>query len=248
MGPGGFPSLQNWCDPTPSGWVGSIPTRSRHTTRPPTTATMTLMQASRSNVRQDRVARRRPLLAALALLVLALLARDLRAQVTDTTRGPRPTPTITLPRADAKPPLTPRRAFFYSLFAPGSAQSILNRPTAGSIFVSVEAGALVMIAKSRNDLRAARALARDSVVSNITVNASGDSVVTRRPALGAERAAGRIGPRRAFVEDWITILIVNHFLAGADAYVAANLWDVPTDVTVSAGPQGGMLVGAKLRW
>ena len=41
---------------------------------------------------------------------------------------------------------------------------------------------------------------------------------------------------------------MNHFLSGADAYVAANLWDVPTDVTVSAAPQGGMLVGAKLRW
>jgi len=30
MGPGGFPSLQNWCDPTESGRVGSIPTLSRH--------------------------------------------------------------------------------------------------------------------------------------------------------------------------------------------------------------------------
>ena len=30
MGPGGFPSLQNWCDPTKSGRVGSIPTLSRH--------------------------------------------------------------------------------------------------------------------------------------------------------------------------------------------------------------------------
>ena len=30
MGPGGFPGLQNQCDLTTSGWVGSIPARSRH--------------------------------------------------------------------------------------------------------------------------------------------------------------------------------------------------------------------------
>ena len=35
MGPGGFPSLQNWCDLTSSGRVGSIPTRSRHAAAPP---------------------------------------------------------------------------------------------------------------------------------------------------------------------------------------------------------------------
>jgi hypothetical protein len=199
------------------------------------------------NVRQAD-ARRSWLLAGLALLLAVPLApRAALAQVPDTTRGPRPTPTVVLPGANARPPLTPRRAFFYSLLAPGSAQSILDRPTAGSIFVSVEAGALVMIAKSRNDLRAARALARDSVASAITVT-NGDTVITRRPAQGADRARSRIAPRRAFVEDWITILIVNHFLAGADAYVAANLWDVPADVTVSAAPQGGMLVGAQLRW
>ncbi|HEX2780203.1 MAG TPA: hypothetical protein VHM30_11940, partial [Gemmatimonadaceae bacterium] len=162
------------------------------------------------------------------LLVTLLAARVASAQVTDTTRGPRPTPTLTLPRADAKPPITPRRAFFYSLLAPGSAQSILDRPTAGSIFVSVEAGALVMIAKSTNDLRAARRLARDSVISAYKVDATtGDTTIVRRQTTGGARAETRIGPRRAFVEDWLTILIVNHFLAGADAYVAANLWDVP---------------------
>ena len=34
----------------------------------------------------------------------------------------------------------------------------------------------------------------------------------------------------------------NHFIAGADAYVAANLWDVPTDVSVSPAPGGRMAV------
>jgi hypothetical protein len=30
MGPGGFPSLQNWCDPTLSGLLRSIRKHSRH--------------------------------------------------------------------------------------------------------------------------------------------------------------------------------------------------------------------------
>ena len=180
---------------------------------------------------------------------LHLAAATARAQVPDTVRGPRPTPTLTLPRGDAKPPITPRRAFFYSLLAPGYAQSVLNRPTAGSIFVTVEAGALVMLGKSTNDLRAARRLARDSVVTGYKVNATtGDTTLVKAQRNGAARAASRIPARRAFVEDWLTLLIVNHFLAGADAYVAANLWDVPTDVTVSAAPRGGMRIGASLQW
>jgi hypothetical protein len=208
------------------------------------------MDVSDGNVRQ-REGRRRSLRGAgLAVaLLLVLLPVVLRAQVPDTTRGPRPTPTLVLPRANAKPPITPRRAFFYSLLVPGSAQSILDRPTAGSIFVSVEAGALVMIAKSSNDLRAARRLSRDSVLTGYDTNAT-TGVITpiRTLGPGAARAESRIGPRRAFIEDWLTILLVNHFIAGADAYVAANLWDVPADVQVTTSPQGGMLVAAKIRW
>ena len=186
---------------------------------------------------------------ALLCLALAIAAGRAGAQVPDTAAGPRPTPTINLPRANAKPPITPKRAFLYSLFAPGYGQSVLDRPTAGSIFVTVEAGALVMIGKATNDLRAARRLSRDSVIVGYSIDSvTKDTTVLRALRNGAARAKTRIGPRRAFVEDWMTILIVNHFLAGADAYIAANLWDVPADVIVGAAPQGGMLVTAKLRW
>lgn len=181
------------------------------------------------------------------LLALALPS-FVAAQVPDTTAN-RPTPSLAVPKPAAGPPLTPRRAFLYSLFAPGSAQSILSRPTAGSIFVAAEAGTFVMIAKSVNDLRAARAIARDSVVSGYAIPAGGtDPLPVYRFTPGALRAQSRIPARRAHVEDWITILIVNHFLAGADAYVAANLWDVPTDVSVAPAPGGGLQVGARLSW
>jgi len=184
----------------------------------------------------------------IAICLTIALPGALRAQVTDTTAN-RPSPSLVVPKPTGAPPLTPRRAFLYSLFAPGSAQSILGRPTAGSIFVAAEAGTFAMIAKSANDLRAARAIAGDSVVSSYVTPAGGTiprPVYTR--TAGALRAQSRIPARRAHVEDWITILIVNHFLAGADAYVAANLWDVPTDVSVAPSPGGGVQVGARLAW
>ena len=118
------------------------------------------------------------------------------------------------------------------------------------MFVAAEAGTLAMIAKSANDLRAARALAHDSVIFKYdTASARGTGQLPfRRLTIGAIRAGTRIPARRAHLEDWITILIVNHFLAGADAYVAANLWDVPTDVNLAAAPAGGMVIAARFAW
>ncbi len=182
------------------------------------------------------------------LLAALVLPAALTGQVTDTTSN-RSSPSLRVPKPAGAPPLTPRRAFLYSLAAPGSAQSILGRPTAGSIFVAAEAGTFAMIAKSVNDLRAARAISNDTVVTSYRIPAGGTvalPVYGRTP--GALRAQSRIPARRAHVEDWITILIVNHFLAGADAYVAANLWDVPTDVSVAPAAGGGVQVGARLAW
>jgi len=185
--------------------------------------------------------------AAVALLT-ACVPIAVVAQGTDTTTT-RPSPSLLVPKPAGGPPITPKRAFLYSLAFPGSAQAILSRPTAGSIFVGAEAGTLAMIAKSMYDLRAARAVASDSVVHGYTTPTDGSQPrpIYARTA-GALRAQSRIPARRAHVEDWITILIVNHFFAGADAYVAANLWDVPTDVSVTAAPSGGALLAVRLAW
>ena len=220
MGPGGFLGLQNRCDLPRAGRVGSIPTRSRQ---------------------------RRGFTRVVGALLLA--AAPLGAQVRDTVpRGPVQTPVLAVPRPAPAPPITPRRAFLYSLAVPGSAQSILDRPTAGAIFVAAEAGALAMLAKSTQDLRAARRLSYDSVIVRYDTSTTGTITPVRALSRTAARARSRIGPRRSFVEDWLTIVIVNHFLSGADAYVAANLWDVPADVTVAPGTRGGYTVGASLRW
>ena len=186
--------------------------------------------------------------AGLLAIAFPALPVSLAAQVTDTIPV-KPTPSLVVPKPAGAPPITPRRAFLYSLAFPGTGQSILSRPTAGSIFIAAEAGTLGMIAKSVYDLRAARAIVHDSVVIGYTAPTDGTAPapIFHRTA-GALRAQTRIPARRAHVEDWVTILIVNHFLSGAEAYVAANLWDVPTDVSVTASPSGGIGRAARLSW
>jgi hypothetical protein len=245
MGPGGFPSLQNWCDPTESGWVGSIPTRSRHSPLTPTTYDLTHALRSRRLVTPSTL--RASLIASLLVTLLGL-PHLARAQQRDTVPPARPVPSFVVPKQGGAPPLTPKRAFLYSLAVPGSAQSILDRPGAGALFVTVEAGSLVMVAKSLHDLNVARRLAADSIVIGFDTTGTGASGLPARPIRQASPLAVRVRPRRTFVEDWVTLLIVNHFIAGADAYVAANLWDVPTDITVSPASGGRMAVVARIKW
>ena len=57
------------------------------------------------------------------------------------------------------------------------------------------------------------------------------------------KVAGNFGndqvkTRRAHVEDWIALLVANHLFAGADGFVAANLWDVKPKLAFRATPSG----------
>ena len=53
--------------------------------------------------------------------------------------------------------------------------------------------------------------------------------------------ADRIKARRTHYEDWIAAIVFNHLFAGADAYVAANLWDFRTNIGVVATPRSGVI-------
>ena len=78
--------------------------------------------------------------------LLAAAAMSAQAQRTDSARvGAARAATDTTARPVPTPPLSPRRAFLYSLLLPGYSQSILGRPTAGAIFVVSESIALAML-------------------------------------------------------------------------------------------------------
>jgi len=146
-----------------------------------------------------------------------------------------------IPDSLLRPPITPKAAFLHSLALPGWGQSSLRRSTAATVFAAAEIGALYMVAKSRADLRSARALSgRDSI--SIGDPSLGETL-TRVPAV----PAGLINARRLHLEDWLAVLIFTHLIAGADAYVAANLWDLPARVSITHTPTGPG-IGASFRW
>ena len=185
-------------------------------------------------------------LASVALLAAAVTATapsSVRAQQVDSARvAARPAPVDTAKRVTPKPPLTPRRAFLYSLLLPGYGQSVLGRPGAGTIFVLTESIAIAMLRESRADLAEARALQRDSIVV-LGVDPATGQPITQRNSYDQEL----INVRRGHVEDWVAFLFANHLFAAADAYVAAHLWDLPAQISVRQGISGP-IVTARLRW
>ena len=56
-----------------------------------------------------------------------------------------------------------------------------------------------------------------------------------------------INTRRGHVEDWIAFLLANHLFAATDAYVAAHLWDLPSQISVQPRANGAT-VAARLTW
>lgn len=137
------------------------------------------------------------------------------------------------PQPERKPPLSARRAFTYSLFVPGYAQSVLGRNRAGSLFVAFEAAALTMIRLSAADVHEARRNLADSIIVSF-VDQNGNPTITyqRMPF-----STSLIRSRRAHLEDWIAVLMANHLFSAADAYVAALLWDLPAEVALRAAPR-----------
>jgi hypothetical protein len=140
-------------------------------------------------------------------------------------------------------PLSPGKAFMYSLAVPGLAQARLGRPIVGAGFFLVEAVAIAVIHRTTDDLRLARAFSRDSVPLRYAINVqtgmaqldgNGNPVVAEwQPAPYSDAL---VRARKLQVEDWTAVLIFNHLIAGAEAFVAAQLWDLPEHVRLRAAP------------
>jgi hypothetical protein len=182
-----------------------------------------------------------------ALLVIGFLVAPIlpaHAQRRDTTAarptGARPAavrPAAISPGVSAdslRPPLSPGRALVYSMILPGYGQAVLGRHKAATGFLLAEAISLAMIRESAADVHEARRTANDTIVVSY-VNANGAAALTTD---SSRFNSAYVRTRHAHVEDWTALLIANHLIAGADAFVAANLWDVPVRVglrTLSSG-------------
>jgi len=114
------------------------------------------------------------------------------------------------------PPVTPGGAFFRSLLIPGWGQARLGRNVTGGIFLLWEGVCEAMVWKTVWQLNYARE--RGKFVASHT----------------QER------------EDWIVLLVFNHLLAGAEAYVSAHLYDFPAALKLQALPGGRTGVGVSV--
>jgi hypothetical protein len=177
-----------------------------------------------------------------ALLVAALAAAPaLPAQIADSARvGPTGTPALdTLPavlaQASPKPPISPKNALIRSLIVPGWGQASLDRGTAGAIFVTIEVMSVAMLQESKSQLHAAQRAQKDSVWD------PANSVYLPNPL------AAVIGPRKQAVEDWTILIIFNHLISAADAFVAAHLWNVPIEIHGSPASKQAA-ISTSLKW
>jgi hypothetical protein len=170
----------------------------------------------------------------LCCTLLVVTSATVGAQRPDSTRA---AAAPAIPDSLLQPPITPRRAFFYSFLAPGYSQARLGRHKAAAAFMLVEAISIAMIRESAADAHEARRFNGDSVV--IAYDAAGN------PTYDVPRFTGReIRTREAHVEDWAALLVANHLFAGADAFVAAHLWDVPVKLGLRLTPNGTALTAS----
>jgi hypothetical protein len=144
------------------------------------------------------------------------------------------------------PPISARRAFLYSALVPGLGQTALDRKYAGATFFLVEAMSWALLRRSVADVRTAQAFLGDSVPRTYAIDpttglAQRDSHGNPLVATWTQTAytADLVRARKLHVEDWVAVILFNHLFSGADAYVAANLWDLPQHLGVRAAPLPG---------
>ena len=178
-----------------------------------------------------------------ALLVVALVAPvgvPLAAQQRDSVSAKQAPQSVAKPltqRGRFTPPLTPKRAFMYSSLLPGLGQSRLDHGTSGALFASIELAALVMMRRSQMDLREARRYQIDTLPNQYLV--AGDSVI-KNGVFTNRFTRDLVRTRRLHVEDWMAVVAFNHLFAGADAFVSAQLWDVPVELSAYPRPSGAV--------
>jgi hypothetical protein len=242
-----------------AGWVGSIPTRSRHTRF-----------------------RRNAGVAAVALSTIAVIALSrpapAQAQERDSARSgvtPATTPPLLVPPDTAAspvtsqpnapapparphPPISPKTAFFSSVLVPGLGQARLDRSYAGALFFVTEIIGVYRLREALIDLRYAQKHSHDSTLVTQTYAPDSlgqptfDSTGAPIPATFAYARydSARVGARKTHVEDWEAALVFNHLISAADAFVAAQLWDLPAHIRprVAVLDDGRMFYGASLYW
>jgi hypothetical protein len=128
--------------------------------------------------------------------------------------------TVKVPPFRIQPPVSPMGAFGRSFLVPGWGQAALGRRGTGAFFVFWEGVTLAMTVKSMHQL---------TYLEDI-----GDSA--------------RIESKKQEIQDWAVLVVFNHLVAGAEAFVSAYLWDFPVELEARALPSGSVGLGFRYSW
>ncbi len=104
---------------------------------------------------------------------------------------------------------------------------------------------MALLRRSSADLREARRYLSDSLPTTFVVSGN-----TLRPTdYGPnEYTADLVRTRQLHAEDWLAVIAFNHLLSGADAFVSAQLWDMPVRLSAVPRADGGVMLVAAIRW
>jgi hypothetical protein len=130
-------------------------------------------------------------------------------------------------------------------------QAALDRKYTGAAFFLIEAMSWALLRRSADDERIAKAFVGDSVPQTYAIDPTtglaqrdghGNPVVATWSS--THYSPDLVRARALHVEDWVAVILFNHLFSGADAYVAANLWDLPQHLGMRATPlpRGGAVV------
>jgi len=165
---------------------------------------------------------RRPALA--AAVALLAIASVLGAQVVprqQQQRRPEPEDTIPVPAFRYNPPISPLSALGRSMLLPGWGQAALGRRGPGAFFVFWEGLSLTMTLKSAHQRSYKESIDEDP---------------------------DAIDAKRGEFQDWLVLVIFNHLVAGAEAFVSAQLWDFPVELEARQLPNGRVGLGWQVSW
>jgi hypothetical protein len=154
------------------------------------------------------------------LVVLAVatsLCSPLAAQIPTVPTRPTPEDTVEVPPFRFEPPVSPLSALLRSMLLPGWGQAILDRRATGAFFVMFEGIAWGMTIKSKHQLNYLRRIESEAADA-----------------------------KQQEFEDWVVLIVFNHLVAGAEAFVGTYLWDFPPELRMRRMPDGRMGLGASI--
>jgi hypothetical protein len=147
----------------------------------------------------------------------AMLAAVLLTTASGPVAAQEPAPPVTRIPDPAARRASPLNYFARSLLLPGWGQASLDRKLTGGLFLAFEGVALGMALKTHHELEYLERTGSD-----------------------------RVEEKRQERQDWFVLVGMNHLFSGLEAFVSANLFDFPGDLTVRPLPGGRTGYGLRL--